>query len=267
MDKRIEKLASEQMDEVQAQHPNLELQRDPDGQLYVRGTVGFSIEHDSRTVTDFYRLELKIPNDYPKSPPLIFETEGRIPKQFGHFMRAGNFCLEAPVEVRRRFTQHRNLLRFIDEQVIPYLFAYSYKREFGVLPFQDRPHGPAGLLQYYTEFFQTSGETTKTLQEFFERSGVPAMKLLKCLADDWAPPRIACPCGSGLKLRDCHGPSLEELRPHQSPECFETELGQIAEDARASGIRLPEGAVLPLGMLRLKRLHSGKRRDRKRPPK
>ena len=50
-------------------------------------------------------------------------------------MEAGNFCLGAPIEVRRRFAGHKNLLRFIEDQVIPYLFSYSYKRDYGKLPF------------------------------------------------------------------------------------------------------------------------------------
>ena len=236
MKRDVEQLVIEQMTEVQAQHPNLELQRVPDGKLWVRGTVGFSIEHDSRTVEDRYQLKLSIPDDYPASPPFVFETEGKIPKEFEHFMDAGNFCLEAPVEVRRRFAQHRSLLRFIDEQVIPYLFAYSYKRDYGVLPFDDRLHGTPGLLQYYSEFFQTSGIT--------------AMKLLKVLADDWAPPLMSCPCNSGRKLRDCHGPKLDELRPLLPPKYFESDLRDMITAAQKAEIRLPQRDVMPKRMRR-----------------
>lgn len=247
----VEQLVIEQMDEVQTQHPNLELHRDPDGKISVHGAVGFSMEHDSRTVKDCYQLKLEIPDDYPATPPFVFETEGKVPKEFEHFMQAGNFCLEAPVEVRRRFARHRNLLRFIDEQVIPYLFAYSYKRDYGVLPFGDRLHDTAGLLQYYTDFFQTSG--------------IPAMKLLKCLADDWAPPLMACPCGSAGKLRDCHGPRLDELRPHLPRHWFEAELRQMIEFAQKAEIHLPESQVMPKRMWRQKerRLRRSKRQRRR----
>lgn len=253
MSEEVEQLVIEQMEEVQARHPNLELQRDPDGQLWVRGSVGFSIAHKSRTIEDRYQLGLEIPDDYPASPPFVFEREERIPKDFGHFMDAGNFCLEAPVEVRRRFAQHRNLLRFIDEQVIPYLFAYSYKRDHGSLPFGDRLHGVEGLVQYYTEFFQTSG--------------ISAMKLLKCLADSWAPPLMACPCGSGAKIQDCHGPKLDELRPHLSHAAFEAELRQMVNAARLAGIRLSEGTVLPKRMLKQERRRNKTRRTKRRKAK
>ena len=230
------------MTEVQARHPNLELLRDSSGSPWIRGGVGFSIEHNSLRVEDYYNLKFEIPDDYPASPPFVYETEGKIPKDFDHFMAAGNFCLGAPVEVRRKFAEHKNLLRFIDDQVIPYLFAHSYKRDYGEMPFGELWHGTDGLLQYYMKFFETSP--------------VGAMKLLKCLADDFAPPLMACPCGGGRKLQDCHGPKLTELRPHLLPNQFETELVEMIKLARAAGIRFSESKVRP------KRIY--KKRDRQR---
>ena len=220
-----------QMTEVQTRHPNLELLCDPSGALQIRGGVSFSIEHDSHVIEDDYNLEFKISDDYPASPPFVFETDSKIPKDFGHFMKAGNFCLGAPVEVRRKFAGHRNLLRFIDDQVIPYLFSYSYKRDYGKLPFGDLLHGEEGLLQYY--------------MEFFEIPLIETMKLLKCLADDFAPPLMACPCGGGHKLQDCHGPKLTELQPHLPPKKFETELREMIKLVQAAGIRFPKSKVMP----------------------
>lgn len=231
MSEELEDLLLDQMVEVQGQHPNLELVRDPDARLWVRGAVSFSVEHESVTVNDIYALAFQIPDDYPASPPSVFEDEGRVPKEFGHFMDAGNFCLEAPVEVRRRFAQHRSLLRFIDDQVVPYLFACSYLRDFGVLPFADRRHGVPGLLDYYSEFFETSG--------------IAAMRLLKCLADGSAPPLMKCPCKAGRNLDACHGPKLDELRPHLERRRFELELLQMIEFVRKVGVRLPERQVVP----------------------
>ncbi len=234
MDEGVEQFVIDQVTEAQARHPHLELLRHPSGLLLIRGRVGFSIEYASHTVSDHYLLDLWILKDYPASPPFVFETEGRIQKDFGHFMAAGNFCLGAPVEVRLRFAVHKNLLCFIEDQVIPYLFAYSYKRDYGKLPFGDLRHGSHGLLQYYMDFFETSH--------------VGAMKLLKCLADDCAPPFMACPCGGGRRLRDCHGEKLAELRPHLLPKEFETELREMIRLARAEGIRFPEKKVMPKQM-------------------
>ena len=234
----MEQLVYDQMAEVQSRHPNLELLRHTLGELWIRGGVGFLIEHDRHSIEDCYNLELRVPDDYPALPPIVFETEGKIPEDFGHFMEAGNLCLGAPVEVRRRFAEHKSLLRFIDDQVIPYLFAYSYKRDQGNLPFGELSHGIEGLIQYYAEFFEVAP--------------IEAMKLLKCLADDFAPPLMACPCGENRKLQDCHGPKLDQLRPFLPVQQFEMELREMINCARAAKIRLPERKVLPKKMWKRK---------------
>jgi len=227
----IVRLVTEQMVDVQAKHPALELSVSDAGKILVYGPVGFSIEHQGHTVEDSYRVEIHIPDDYPDSPPIVYETEGKIPAEFGHFMQAGNFCLGAPVEVRRVFARHKSLRAFIDEQVIPYLFFYSYKRDHKRPPFDDLLHGVDGLLQYYMGHFGTEI--------------VPTLKLLKCLADDFAPPLSSCPCDSGRTLRDCHSPKLDELRPHYSPEEFEGELRWLIKRAKAQNFPLPERSVTP----------------------
>ena len=249
MGKDVEPLLIEQVTDAQSRYPNLELLSYPSGECRVRGRIGFSIEHDSNMVEDTYNLDFKFPDDYPASPPFVFEREGKTAEDFGHFMAAGNLCLGAPVEVRRRFAEHKNLLRFIEEQVTPYLFAYSYKKQYGELPFGELAHGTDGLLQYYMEFFGTSG--------------IEAMKLLKCLADDFAPPLMACPCGEGRKLQDCHGPRLLALRPHLPPRQFETELRAMIRLARAAGVRLPERKVMPKRLWRLQERQRRKKRKGK----
>jgi len=250
VDEGVEQLVIDQVTEAQSRYPNLELLGYPSGGFRVRGCVGFSIEHNSHMVEDYYNLEFLILADYPASPPIVFEPEGKIPKDFGHFMAAGNFCLGAPVEVCRRFAEHKNLLRFIEDQVIPYLFTYSYKRNHGKLPFGDLRHGTEGLLQYYTEFFGSSP--------------VEAMKLLKCLADDSVPPLMACPCGGGTKLRECHGPKLTELRPHLPAKQFENELREMMDLLRARGVQFPESKVLPKRMWRRRKRQWRKKNKRKR---
>ena len=239
----------EQVTEAQNRYPNLELCRYPSGEYWVRGGVGFSINYDSHMIEDAYNLEFKIPDDYPNSPPLVYEREGKIPKEFEHFMVAGNFCLGAPVEVRRRFAEYRNLLRFIDDIVIPYLFTYSYKRDHGRLPFSELSHGTMGLLEYYMEFFGTNL--------------VEAMKLLKCLADDTAPPLMECPCGIGNKLQECHGPKLMELRSHLTPKQFEKELRDMVKLLRVAKIPFPESKVLPKRMWK-QRLRQLRKKDKRK---
>ena len=225
-----------QMDGVHAEYPCLELAIAPSGELLVRGELGFSIDHDGRTIADTYQIELHIPDDYPGSPPIVYETEEKISDEFEHFMEGGNLCLGAPIEIRQKFARHKTLIGFIKGQVIPYLFSYTYKQEHGDLPYGERDHGDLGLIEYYAEYFGTSA--------------MNALKLLKCLADDFAPPLAPCPCGNGLTLKDCHGPKLEELRPHYHPRLFEHELRSMIDMAQRAGVQIPEDEVMPRRMLK-----------------
>lgn len=246
MDEGIIEIVIVQMSEIQDQHPGLELILAPEGELLVRGPLGFRIDHNGHALEDTYDIKLRIPDDYPDSPPYAYETGGRITEEYEHFMKDGNFCLGAPVEVRRRFAQDRTLAGFISDQVIPFLFRHSYLETYGEPPFDDLDHGSIGLLDYYTEHFDAGLVTT--------------LKLLKCLADNFAPPLGPCPCGSGRKLQDCHGPKLDELRPHYWPEMFAHELREMIEMARRANIDLPERDVLPAKMWKRRQKRLNKRR-------
>ena len=211
-----------QMADVQERYPGLALLAHPVTGPTVRGTVGFTMEHNDRTVVDEFDIELRIPSDYPDSPPIVYETTNEISSNFDHVFMDGHLCLGAPVEVRAKFSQERSLLSFLDEQVIPFLFMYSYQRDYGEFPFGERSHGVSGIVEYYAEYFDVP---------------IPsALKLLKSLAEDFAPPLAACACGSGKKLKNCHGPRLAGLRVHQKPHEFESELREMIMLLRRSNI-------------------------------
>ncbi len=229
-----EKLIIEQMAEVQSMHGGLALSRASSGTLFVHGEIGFTVQYPEHCITDTYAIRLDLPIDYPESPPSVFETNGKIDKAFDHFLSDGSLCLEAPIEVRRRFAEHKRLLPFLNKQVIPYLSAYSYRREHGAMPNGERSHGAAGLLEYYSEFMDTEAVT--------------AMKLLKLLAEGRFPSRIPCPCGGGRRLSECHAHRLEQLRPHASREQIEKELGAFIAWFGEANRSLPLSQVMPKRM-------------------
>ena len=183
--------------------------------------IGFCMAHNSCTIEDTYQIEIHIPNDYPESPPTAFETGNKIDKSFEHFMADGSLCLGAPLEIRKNFLQHKSLLRFINEQLIVYLFAYSYKRDYGETPFGELAHGGTGIMQYYQDLLRVDDH-------------VAVLGLLKVLADDSYRGHLPCPCGGGAILRRCHGQQLRELSSLQSCEHFSQDviavLGSLPEN-------------------------------------
>jgi len=232
----LQNLVIEQVTDVQAEQPGLELVSAVTGIMIVRGDVRFCIDHNGRAYKDSYQVEIVIPPDYPISPPTVIETGGSVPADFHRFPKTGILCLAAPVELVRVFAQDRSLHHYINHLLVPYLFSNTYFREHGQLPHGELSHGMFGLLEYYGEFFSVVPVT--------------AMKLLKLLADNFAPPLMACPCGSGRQLQDCHGPKIAELQPLLPPKHFEKELREMITVAQATNINLPEWDVMPKRMLR-----------------
>lgn len=229
-------LVIDQVTKVQVEQPALELVLAYTGEMVVRGTVRFSIDHGGRAYKDSYEVEITIRSDYPASMPTVKETAGAIPADFHRFIKTGDLCLAAPVELVRVFAQDHTVRHYINRLLIPYLFSYTYFREHGQLPHGELSHGLLGVLEYY--------------QEFFAVGPLTAMKLLKLLADSFAPPLMPCPCNSGGRLQDCHGPKLNKLRPLLPSEHFARDLRKMITMARSANIPLPEREVTPKRTLR-----------------
>ena len=154
-DVSLRQLLVRQMHEVQDRHPDLELALPLDCGYRIRGTVGFQGVCGEIALSGRYMVELRIPPEYPDAPPDVRETGGRIPRWFHTFSPTGKLCLGPPVEVERVFAERRTLLWFLEEQVVPFLFSYSYFEKHGRMPFGQLPHGANGILDYYNEFFET----------------------------------------------------------------------------------------------------------------
>lgn len=241
-DGSLEQLLLTQMQDVQDEHPDLGLFELPDGKVVVQGTVHFHRDWEGKEVSGEYQIEIEVPKEYPDAVPSVRETGGVIPKGFHRISATGCLCLGAPVEVNKKFADHKTLLGFIDNEVIPYLFSHSYFTEHGEMPWGGLAHGMKGILEHYTDYFATDDLTT--------------LKLLKILADGTYRGFMFCPCGSQKEISACHGPRLQELAPVQSSGEFATDLRNLTGFLKSKGQRLPEREVAPKKTLR--------RRNRKR---
>jgi len=234
-----------QMLGVHSRFPDLLLEKRAEGAFVVTGALSFRMEHEQREILDSYEVEIRVPPSYPQSPPAVKEVGGRIPKDFHTHADDETLCLGAPLAVSMAFAQHPTLLGYIERQVVPFLFGYSYKAKYGAMPFGELPHGTPGILQYYRELFGVD-QNMKTLG------------LLKILADGNYRGHMPCPCGKGPKLRNCHGPQLLEIKKHRSPEWFVNECVTLLVHVKGDDNIGKYQAVLP------KEITEGTRRTRKR---
>lgn len=204
-----DKLIIEHFNQLKAVFTGLRLEKKKDGKFIVAGNLSFTSHHDGKTIKDDYDIEMLIPNDYPQNPPTVKETGNKIPRNKDNHVnpKDGTICLGAPLAVRRTFAKGRNLLWFVREQVVRFLFLHSYKKEYGIMLVDGLPHEIEGILEYYKELF--------SVQDNWHILG-----LLKILADDKYKGHTLCPCSSGQKLRNCHGPILKEIKQYMSPNYY-----------------------------------------------
>ena len=187
-------------------YSGLALSEDMPNQWVIRGSLSFSATFKGLTISDAFSLLIMFPDDYPKSPPDVQETGGRIPFNF-HQNPNRTLCLGAPVEVYKRFKSDPRLLSFVKTLVIEYLYGYAHLEKYGTLPFGEHSHGFKGIREYYQDAFNTNDIQI-------------SLALLKVLAVGTYRGHQTCPCGSGNILRKCHGPRLFGLLEEQHRDLF-----------------------------------------------
>jgi len=203
------KLIVEHYKDLESVFLDLKLNKNGDGIFIVAGNLSFTCSHDGKTIKDDYDVEISIPEDYPQNPPTVKETSKKIPRNKDNhvYTSNGTLCLGSPLAVKRTFAQERTLLWYAREQVVRFLFSHSHKQKYGFMPFGELSHGPEGLLEYYKDLFSVHDNWY-------------VLGLLKRLADDNYKGHTICPCGSGQKLRNCHGPILKEIKEYMSPNDY-----------------------------------------------
>jgi hypothetical protein len=86
----------------------------------------------------------------------------------------------------------------IELALTPFLIRVSEKLRTGRWPGAERPHGAAGICEFYSAYIDSS-------------SPPHVMRLLQLLQKKEFKGHWLCPCGSGQILRRCHGQSVRTL--------------------------------------------------------
>jgi hypothetical protein len=215
----------EQFKDLSLGFPKLRLEKDGAGPWFVRGDLCFSAAFSGRQIDDQYSLKIIIPEKYSDVLPKVQETDNRIPRDFHHY-QDDSLCLGAPVAVKYKFKKEPTLVGFVSNCIIPYLYSFSYKIKFGKMPFGELSHGALGILEHYKDLFDLTDSRR-------------VIKMIQILAEDNYQERNRCPCGSGKRLRFCHGKLLLELKTLQSPAEFHSEYNLIIKHFVAIAFQNP----------------------------
>lgn len=152
-------------------------------------------------VFDSFEIRAEVAELFPAQEPAVFEIGGRIPKTVDRhvFPKDGDCCLGVWIEWLIKAPDHR-FATFLTGPMQDYFFSQTYYETNGVWPYGERSHGKLGVLEAYGDLLGLPSDE-KTISAYLRLLSRKAIK-----------GHSLCPCGSGRRLRNCHGDDIEQLR-------------------------------------------------------
>lgn len=161
------------------------------------GIYEFCASREDLVLCGKFKLQFSFPRDYPLHIPTVTELDGQISANY-HRNPDKSLCLGTPLDLYSVFAKERTLSHFIKQILNPYLFRWVYFSENKKELWKDRPHGNTGVFQTYAKALGVS--------DFRLVKRLLAIAVLGC--DDH---NQLCPCGSGMRMQDCHWRALVEI--------------------------------------------------------
>lgn len=169
----------------------LYIKSESEEQIELAGEIFVHCESKGYTLSDSYTVQIVIPLNSDKLP-FVIDEGNRIAEDYPHRYKNGALCLETDTSIRIRFLDSFSLTLWMQEFVEPYYFSYEFYRRYGEFPFGERGHGLQGIVETYQDLFQ-------------EQDALKVFELMGSICKHPYRGHSLCPCGSGQRLRACHG--------------------------------------------------------------
>lgn len=157
----------------------------------IDGEIQLNLNHNGYYSNSRYSIKIEINYDSPFCS-YVFETSGII-KDYMHKYTNGVLCLATTIDLKLSESIDCSFVSFFYNYIEPYFFSYEYYCRYGYFPFGDRAHGIEGIIDSYCDI-----------------TGIKDYKTIITLLNDISVEKyvyrghLACPCGSGIKARNCH---------------------------------------------------------------
>lgn len=175
-------------------YTGLRLDSEEAEQIVLSGSILVNRISKGYTLYKEYEIEIMVPIA-SNELPYVIDIGHNIDEHYPHRYVDGRLCLETDTSIRIRFIEGFSLPTWVSEYVETYFFSYEYYQRYGEFPFGERGHGMEGILQTYEELFE-------------EADTIKIFKLMVSIVSQPYRGHMLCPCGSGEKLRACHGMTL-----------------------------------------------------------
>jgi hypothetical protein len=201
------------------EYPGMSLKPSRYSGTVLSGSFWFTASRNGKEISDSYPLTINIPKTFPHSAPSVFDVGNKIPRTKEgsyHINYDDSLCLGSPLRILLILNKNPTLIGFIENCLIPYLYAISNKvRNGGALVFDELDHGRPGLIQDYSSLFKVGPhEVEQTLR---------ILSVRKRVAN-----KFKCPCGCSHRLGLCKfRHSLLPFRKSIKRRTFKSEFKQV----------------------------------------
>ena len=193
---------------VREKYPAFEISKRENDYIFSVELILNHVFEDVR-MTGKFNLEVVVPGDFPLAFPKVKELSNCIDENYPHRYTDGQFCLASDLELKMFFSQDTDICSFIEKYVIPYLYTYRFYEEYGVYPYGERSHGPMGDLEYLKDLFGVD-------------DWGQVLDIMLFVVQSPYRGHLLCPCGSGKRIRNCHGEILKKvMNAELQDECRE----------------------------------------------
>lgn len=189
-----------QLSELLQHYPGLKIISQENNEVVVSGNILVFIKHPMFSLKKTYAVKIIIPLNSDELPYVI-DKDAYIAKSYHHYYSNGQLCLETDSAIRLRFVDGFNLVDWMTEYVETYFFSYEYYMRYNCFPFGERSHGLDGVLQTYLDMFKT-------------KDPYVVLRIMDYISLKPYRGHHDCPCGSNLKIRNCHRETILPFFTH-----------------------------------------------------
>ena len=228
-------LSAAELSHIKQLYPGLNLVP-KEGKYYIEGGLRFCACYDKESdelaimpvctarksgnfIEDYYKIEIELLSDFPKSFPVVRETGGRtcqIMEKHSikdicnlHVNKNQNnaLCLCPKPAERLWFPSDVDIIHFINHLVVPFFYGLSYYDRYEKWPWNEYSHGDLGIFEFYAE--NADKQDNVLAMSCFESLREQGKELIR--AKKVIKGHLPCICGSGEKIRNCHGLALQGI--------------------------------------------------------
>ncbi len=216
MSMALYKFSEEEVESVFKKYKKLKLNKNG----FIEGEILLNHTYDDIHIKDKFQIVIGADEEYPKTTPRLMEVGKRTEKiaqkynikdfrdLHNNSKDGGTVCLGSPREIRNKFPVGSDLVVFVDDLVIPYLFGFSFYEKHKKWPWGELSHGILGILEDYLDIKDVSRTDIDNVLLLIKRSPdwIDYNKQIKKLS-----PQKHCICGSCRPFCKCHSDAWKGL--------------------------------------------------------